>query len=222
MLPSNRRRNRCCANPLRRIIVVKDFLGILWWKHINSVACAWTSVLLPRSRKPPHGAEQTNEGCHTNGIVHVVWSDWLDGREEKHDANEGDPCHCDSIDRLAPSAHCVWSRVEDHGAFVPSVCDDDRDVADIQGRRGDVENSRNRQSAANANQVETTAEDDDEPYGVDWGMRVTINFTPVSMPCQLLSCSLSWARQLTPRRGRLHHGQRPKPFSHSPTWQNSR
>jgi hypothetical protein len=137
-------RRLCCASLLSRIVVAENVFWVLRWKHVDGIASPRTSVFLSRSGEPPHRAEKTDEGCHTDGIVHVVGSDWLDGREEEHNTNEADPCHCDCIDRLAPSAHCVWTRVENHSTLVPSMCNDNRDVADIQGGRGDVENSRDR------------------------------------------------------------------------------
>ena len=132
------------------VVVAEDVLWILRWKHVDGVACARAGVLLPCTRIPPNRAKQANEGCHTDSVVHVVGPDWLDSREEQHNTDEDDPCHCNRIDRLAPSAHCVWSRVESDSILVPSVCNDDCDVTDVQGRGGDVEDSRNGKSASDA------------------------------------------------------------------------
>jgi len=121
----------CSVIALRPIVIAENVLWVFWWKHIDRIACARASILLPRSCIPPHCAEETDKGCHTDGVVHVVWSDRLDGREEEDDTDEYDPCHCNRIDWFAPSAHRVWSRVEDHGAFIPSVCNDDSNVADV-------------------------------------------------------------------------------------------
>lgn len=138
------------TRPLNGVVVAENVLWVLWWKHVDGIACAWASVLLPCTGVPPDRAEQANEGCHADSVIHVVGSDWLHSWEEQHNTNEDDPCHCDRVDRLAPSTHCVWSRMEDDGVFIPSVCDDDCDVTDVQSRCCDVENSRDGEGASDS------------------------------------------------------------------------
>ena len=138
------------SRPLNCIVVAENVLWILGWKHVDGIAGARAGVLFPCPGIPPGRAKQANEGCHTNSVVHVVGPHWLHGREEQHNTNEDNPCDCDRIDRLAPFAHGVWSRMEDDSVFVPSVCDDDCNVTDVQSGRGDVKNSRDREGASDS------------------------------------------------------------------------
>jgi len=175
----------CSVVALRPVVIAENVFWVFGWKHVDSVARARASILLPRSCIPPHCAEKTDKGCHTDGVVHVVWSDRLDGREEEDDTDEYDPYYCNRIDWFAPPAHRVWSRVEDNSAFIPSVGNDDSDVADVQGRCGDVEYRRDGQSASNADQIEAAAKDYDEPDCVYGGMREPVDLAPETMHCQL-------------------------------------
>jgi hypothetical protein len=139
LTPSAVEMTACACQKSGRIVVAEDLLWVLGRKHVDGIVGSWADVSLPRSGEPPHRAEKADEACHANGVVHVGHLDRSHGWEEEHDTNEDDPCHRNGVDRFAPSAHCVGSRVELHLSFVPTVCDDDCDVADIQGWRGDVE-----------------------------------------------------------------------------------
>lgn len=127
---------------LRTVVVVENLIWVLRWQHINGVASTWTSVLLPRPSVPPHCAEKANKGRDADGVVHVVGSNGSSSREEENHTDEDDPCDGNEVDRFAPPAHGVWSGMEDNSAFIPAVCNDDSDVTNVQGGRGDVENGR--------------------------------------------------------------------------------
>jgi hypothetical protein len=68
--------------------------------------------------------------------------------------------------------------VELDSSFVPSVGHDDGDVAYIQCRGGDVEYCDNSERAADADEVETAAENDDEPDSIYRGVGQRIDSTP--------------------------------------------
>ena len=99
-------------------------------------------VRLPRSSEPPSGTEKTDESRHADGVVHIARLDGLHGGEEEHHTDEDDPRHCNGVDWFAPSAHRVWSGMEDHLSLIPSMRNDDGNVTDVQGRGSDVENCR--------------------------------------------------------------------------------
>lgn len=73
--------------------------------------------------------------------------------------------------------------MEDNRAFVPSVGDDDSNVADIQGWRGNVENCGNGQCTSNADEIETAAEGDYKPDSIDRSVSILVHFAPKSTPC---------------------------------------
>jgi hypothetical protein len=138
LIPSAVEMIACTWRQSGRIVIAKNLLWVLRRKHVDGIVRSWADVSLPCSGEPPHCTEKTDETCHANGVIHVGHLDRSHGWEEEHDTDEDDPCHRNGVDRLAPSAHCVRSGVELHLSFVPSVCDDDCDVADIQGWRGNV------------------------------------------------------------------------------------
>jgi hypothetical protein len=115
---------------------------------------------------PPEHAEQSNETCHANGVIHIRSCDRLDRGEKQDNADEAHPGNCNRVDRFAPPTHGVRPRDELDAVFVHSMCDDNGNVANVESWGGNVEDSNNRQRASNSNQIETTAESDDEPYGV--------------------------------------------------------
>lgn len=55
---------------------------------------------------------------------------------------------------------------------------DDGDVAEIESRRGDVEDGDDRQGAADSNEVEAATEGDDEPDCVHRRLRVGVDLAP--------------------------------------------
>ena len=57
--------------------------------------------------------------------------------------------------------------MELHAAFVTSVRNDDCNVADVKRRSGDVEDGNDCQGAADADEIETAAECNNEPDCVD-------------------------------------------------------
>ena len=63
-------------------------------------------------------------------------------------------------------------------ALVPSMCDDNRNVADIECRSGDIEDRNDSRGASDANKVEATAEGYDKPNSIDWSVRDRIDFAP--------------------------------------------
>jgi hypothetical protein len=68
--------------------------------------------------------------------------------------------------------------VELNLSVIPSVGDDDGDVAYVQGWSGNIEDGRNGQRAADTDQIEAAAKGDDEPDGVDWRLREAIDLAP--------------------------------------------
>ena len=186
----------------RRVVVAENLLWVLWREHVDSVSRPRTGVRFPRSGKPPNGAKEANEACHADSVVHVVRLHRPHRWEEEHNANEDDPCHRNCIDRFAPSAHGVWTRVELDLSFVPSVCNNDGDVAYIQGWRGDVENSRNGQRAADTDQIEAAAEGYDEPDSIDRCVREAIDLAPEPVSCQPSSRRRSSGTKTHPEKGK--------------------
>jgi hypothetical protein len=131
--------------------------------------------LLACSCIPPDHAEKSNEGRYADCVIHVCSCDWSYRGEEQDHADKAHPRDGNRIDRLAPPAHCVWSLVELNLAFVPSVRDNDGNVADVERWGGNVENAQDGKSTADTDQVEATAEDHDEPDGVDGRVGDVVN-----------------------------------------------
>lgn len=121
------------------VVVAEYILDILGRQFANRVAGARPRVALPRAGIPPHCTEQADKARNADRVVHVRGRDGVDGGEEQHHADENHPCDGHGVDGLAPAAHGVWACVEDDSIFVPSMCDDDSDVGDVECGRGDVE-----------------------------------------------------------------------------------
>jgi len=174
-----------CAMRVRSgcVIIVENLLGILRRKHVDGVGGARANVRLPSSSVPPDCAEQPDEARHADGVVHVACLDWLRRGEEQYNTDEDDPCDCNCVDRLAPFAHSVRSRVEVDLSFIPSMRNDDNNVANVQGWRGNVEDGGDGQRASNTDQIEAAAEGDDEPDRVDRRMCVAIDLAPEAITC---------------------------------------
>jgi hypothetical protein len=119
--------------------------------------------ILPRPRPPPPQTKQRNRRRHANRIIHILARDRLDGREEEHDADEDDPSDGDVVDGLAPPAHRVGALDEVDSALVHAVRDDDRDVAQVERGRGDVEDGDDGLLAADPDHVQACAEGDYQP-----------------------------------------------------------
>ena len=145
--------------------------------------CTDGNYLLSRTSVPPSHAEEPDEGCHTDSVVHVGSCYRLHRWEEQNNTDEADPCHCYSVHRFAPFSHREGTRVELHAAFVTSVCNDDRNVTDVKRGSGDVEDGNDCQGAADANEIETAAESNNEPDGVDGRVRDRVDLAPESAVC---------------------------------------
>lgn len=139
---------------------------------------------LPSACVPPRHAEQPNEACHADCVVHVRSRNRLDGWEEQDNADEAHPCDCDGVDRLAPPTHRVRSRNELHSMLVNPVRDDDSNVADVECWRRDVENGDNRQRASDTDQIQAAAERDDKPDSIHRCMCSLVDFAPKSVSHQ--------------------------------------
>lgn len=168
------------------VVVAEDVFWVLWRKLANRVAGAWPSVAFSGTGIPPHGAEQADKARYAYRVIHVVWLYWFDSREEQHHTDEDNPCHGDGVDRLAPASQCVWTGVEDDSVFVPSMRNDDGDIGKIQSRCGDVEDGCNGEGGANADQIQTAAEHNNQPDSVDGCVGVGVYFAPESGPSQFL------------------------------------
>lgn len=207
----------------RCVIVAEDLLGILRWKHIDGVGGARPNVCLPSPSVPPDCAEQADETRHADGIVHVACLDRLRRGEEQYHTDEDDPCDCNRVDGLAPLAHGIWSGVELDLSFVPSMRNDDSNVANVQGWRGNVEDGGDGQRASNADQIEAAAEGDDEPDRVDRRVCVAIDLAPEAITCVSLRYGMFLRGQkLTPKTERRRREKTPTPSVHSPAWQSNR
>jgi hypothetical protein len=134
--------------------------------------------LLSRSNVPPRHAEERDKRSNANGVIHVCGRDRFDGREEQNDTDEADPDDCHSVDGLTPFPEGVWAFDELHSVLIDTVSNDDSDVADIQCRCCDIENGNDGQGAADADQVETTAEEDNEPDSVDGRVCELVDLAP--------------------------------------------
>lgn len=127
------------ASALDPVIVAKYLVWVFLRKHVDCVAGARSNVCLSGAGEPPRGAEETDKGGYANGVIHVGHFDRLHGREEEYDTDENDPRDCDRIHRFAPASHSIGAWMKDDTAFVPSVCNNNCNVAYVQGRGGDVE-----------------------------------------------------------------------------------
>lgn len=81
-------------------------------------------------------------------------------------------------------------------ALVPSVCDNNSDVANIQGRSGNVEDGGDGKRASNTDEIEAAAEGDHEPDSVHRRMRIMIDFAPES-EIVVSSCAMILAKSVT-------------------------
>jgi len=124
---------------LDAVVVAKYLIWVFLWKHVDCVAGAWSSVCPSRAGEPPDCAEETDKGGYANGVIHVGGGDRLHGREEEYETDEDDPCDGNRIHRFAPAPHGVGAWMKDDTALVPSMGNNDGNVADVQGRGGDVE-----------------------------------------------------------------------------------
>lgn len=68
--------------------------------------------------------------------------------------------------------------MEDNAVFIPAMSDNNRNVGQVEGRCSDVEDSSDGEGRANADQVETTAEDDHQPHGVNGCVGVGVYLGP--------------------------------------------
>lgn len=117
-------------------------IGTSVWDDLLSCACV-----------PPEHAEESDKGRYADGVVHVCSRDGPNWREEQDHTDEAYPCNSNGVDRFAPTAHAKRSWMELDFAFVPSVRNNDSDIADVQCRGGDGEDAHYRQGASDANQV---------------------------------------------------------------------
>ena len=135
---------------------------------------------------PPDHAEETNEGCHTDCVIHVCGRDRSCCGEEQNHTDEAYPCNSDCVDWLAPSSHGEWSWVKLDFALVPSVCDYDGDVADVKRWGGNVKDTEDRQGASDTDHVQAAAKDDNEPDRIDGRVRNVVDLGPKTVshqPC---------------------------------------
>lgn len=58
------------------------------------------------------------------------------------------------------------------------MCEYNRDVAKVQCRRTNVEDRGDRFRRADANEVQTSAEDDNKPYGIHWSPSRLVDLAP--------------------------------------------
>ena len=68
--------------------------------------------------------------------------------------------------------------MKDDAVFIPAVRDDDSNVGDVECGGRDVEDGGYGERRADADEVETAAEGDDEPNGVDGCASVSVYFGP--------------------------------------------
>jgi hypothetical protein len=174
---------RLCPLQSRCIVVAEDLFRVFWRKHSNGVIGPWSSVRFSRSSVPPDCTEEANERGYGNSIVHVASPHRLHCGEEEDDTDEDDPDHRNSVDRFAPLAHSVRTRVELDLSIVPSVGNDNGNVAYVQGWSGDVEDGRDGQRAADTYQVETAAKGHNQPDSINWRLREAVDLAPKPVCC---------------------------------------
>ena len=147
------------------------------------VVSHWSSQIsednvLLRRQEPPAHSNNRDDRRNTDSVVHIRGSDRLDRREEQYHADEEHPNHGDQIDGLTPAAHSVRTRYERDAVLVDAVRDDDGDVAEVECRCGDTEDTHDSLRRSNADQVQAGAEGHDEPDGVDGGLGEGVYFAP--------------------------------------------
>lgn len=136
--------------------------------------------LLPRPRPPPPQRKQRNPPSHCNRIIHIRRRDRLTRWEEQHHTNKAHPRNRYKIYWFSIPPQCVWPLDEPDftAKFVPAPGDDDGDVGEVEGGRGDAEDCENGFSGAKSDEVHGNAAEDDEPDGVDGGMCVGVYLRP--------------------------------------------
>lgn len=143
--------------------------------------------LLASRQEPPAHAENCNEACHANGVVHVRRCNRPNRGEEQDDTDEADPNDGDIIDWLAPAAEGVWAFDELDSVLVDSVRGNNGDVAEVESRGSDVENADNSLSAAHSYKIHTAAESNHKPDGIDRCSSDAVDLAPESALCQFPS-----------------------------------
>lgn len=171
---------------------------------------------------PPDHAEESDEGCNADCVIHVCSRNGSCRGEEQDDTDKAHPRDGDGIDRLAPAAHGIRSWMELDLAFVPSVRHNDGDVADVECGCSDVEDAQDSQGTADTDQIQAAAEDDDEPDGIDGRVGDIVYSCPETVLTSALRSPMTVGLQLTPRRGTQHHEQKPRPSSSWPAWRYNR
>jgi hypothetical protein len=144
------------------------------------------------------------------------------GKEENY-ADEDDPGDGNDIDRGPPSSQCERPLDEFHPVFVDLMGQNYRDVRQIKRRRSDVENRRGRLGRSDGDTIQTDAEENHEPDGIDWGMRIFVHVS--KSPWQRSAISMAyivWRIMITGKTAVPRHGRMHTPFSCLPASQNSR
>lgn len=143
------------------------------------------AIEMPTTANPPPAkTKQSNRRRHNNSVIHIRRIDWPMRREKQDYANKQHPKASNRVEELAPPAQGVRTGGKGrHGAsaFVDAPRDDDGHVAEVEGRRCDVEDGVDGAPRADANEVEAGAEGDDEPHGVGGGRGVRVDSAQVSM-----------------------------------------
>lgn len=117
--------------------------------------------------KPPGHAYDSNESSDADCIVHVCRRNGPYGWEKQYNTDKENPDHSNRIHRSTPSTHGVWTFDEWYAVLVYAVGNDDSNVTEVECWSCNVEDCHNCLARANADEIESAAKGDHEPYRID-------------------------------------------------------